>query len=90
MFVAVGAGYLAGATLSLLAVCLGGYLVYRTKRESHEPLFTSIARKIDAKPVNIDDINYNEPAQDDTDAGAELINTQTSKFIDQLRSKKSA
>jgi len=68
-----------GGLLALLGVIAGGIFVYRTKRDSHEPLF---ARKpeIETGPLNIDP--YNEVEAEEDEAAAIHVG-QTQRFMEQ-------
>lgn len=53
-----------GGVLVLLGVVAGGIFVYRTKRDSHEPLFAHKVVTEDG-PVNIDPLAEEEEGEED-------------------------
>lgn len=74
-------------SLCLLVLCgvlLGGFLVYRTRRDS--PFLRSL-REPEGEGFNLDDsfVNTNETEDNEAeDWGSELIDRQTKRFEDQL------
>ena len=75
------AAVIVGGFLVLLGVVAGGIFVYRTKRDSHEPLF---ARKVEMEdgPVNIDPLSdLNE--DDEVDEARNVHEEHTRRFMEQ-------
>ena len=71
-----------GAIMVSAGVALGGILVYRTKRESHETMFPG--KPVEATgPVNVDDMFDDIPDADD-DPLQEVAVIQNAKFLSQL------
>jgi len=68
-----------GGFLALVGVVAGGLFVYRTKRDSHEPLF---ARKLlnQDGPSNIDPC---EAEAEETDEATAIHAEQTRRFMEQ-------
>ena len=84
--IAMGIGYLAGACFMLGGVALGGFLVYRTKRDSHEPLFTAPLTAKDTGPQHYDDLDYGNDDEPQFDTSA-MHRENTDKFLSQLDDK---
>jgi len=73
------AGVVVGGGLVLLGVIAGGIFVYRTKRDSHEPLFAQ--KKIEQKePINIDPFEGDE---EEVDLARSIQEKQTRRFMAQ-------
>ncbi len=70
-----------GATTVFLGVIIGGLLVYRTKRDSHETFMPRRTQTLDS-PVNIDDFQTEE---EETDTVTDMFSEQNTKFLDQIR-----
>lgn len=75
-----------GAAMVVIGVVLGGVLVYRTKRESHETLFPR-APKTDAGPVNVDDM-FQLGDGEEEDPMQDIAREQNARFIQQIISGK--
>lgn len=71
-----------GATTTFLGVIVGGLLVYRTKRDSHET-FMPRKNKISQDPINIDDFMTQD--EEETDTVTDMFSEQNTKFLDQIR-----
>ena len=72
-----------GSTITLLAVTLGGLLVFKTKRESHERLFSIGSPKADAfvmDPLD-DELGENK----NKDVVPDIVKAQTDKFLNQMK-----
>lgn len=86
----------AGAILMLAGVALGGWLVFRTKRESHEPLFKApaLGRQDELRPYHLEDDVYSdepeeaEPDNSYYDAGMYAVDAQVERFIQQQTDSK--
>jgi hypothetical protein len=86
-----------GAVTVLVAVALGGYLVFRTKKEAHESLF---GRTQEAKAFIVDEfagaepINYprrpafNEAMPAADDPVPSILEKQTNKFLHVLKEQR--
>lgn len=71
-----------GAVTVFFGVIIGGLLVYRTKRDSHET-FMPAKNKISQTPVNIDD--FMTQPDEETDTVTDMFSEQNTKFLDQMR-----
>ena len=70
-----------GSAITLLAVALGGLLVFKTKREPHESLFSVGSPKADAFVLDpLDD----EPEKN-KDVVPDIVKAQTDKFLEQMK-----
>ena len=71
-----------GGVLVLLGVVAGGIFVYRTKRDSHEPLF---ARKVETEdgPVNIDPLADLDGEGEEADEARSIHKEHTRRFMEQ-------
>jgi len=86
-----------GAAVTLSAVALGGYLVFRTKKEPHDSLF---GKEQEAKAFLVDEFRtepipytrrpvFGEPAdQGSGDPVPGMMEKQTEKFLRVLKEKK--
>lgn len=77
-------GYLSAA-FTLVGVALGGYLVYRTKRESHESIFTGPS-KGDTGTARGSYVQ--DDMDDDLEMGTDVTSTmqkQNSRFLNQMQ-----
>jgi hypothetical protein len=83
-----------GALSILLGVCLGGVLVFRTKREPHESLFSMRRPQGEAYVLDpFDESGIAKPlkpkgapaAGEEVDKGAETLDRMTSKFLEQMK-----
>lgn len=75
-------GYAAfGWFSTITGVLLGGLLVFRTKREAHDPLFQLRQPKGEAFVLD----EFGEPGEDEQpEAPPEKIMEQTRRFVDQM------
>jgi hypothetical protein len=83
-----------GALFLLIGVCIGGSLVFKTKREPHESLFSM--RRPQGEAYVLDPFDESgiaqqplkpkgAPAGDEVDKGAETLDRMTSKFLEQVK-----
>lgn len=89
LFMLVFIGYLVGSLGVLAGVALGGFLVYRTKRDSHEGLFA--VRKPQEEnngPVNVDEFGLASDDEEDGDIMPSVIRQQTARFLRQHKAEK--
>ena len=76
-----------GAAMSMIGTLIGGVLVFRTKRDSHETIFAPRTGKANLQAVNLDDLNA---VEEDTDAVPDLFGAKNRDFLNQLSSQKEA
>jgi hypothetical protein len=74
----------AGSALCLLAVALGGYMVYRTKREDGRFFTKPVEHKEDEPMFYTDDENSSEMVQTEVPWN---VQERSSKFVNQLFKK---
>ena len=74
------------AVTVLVSVALGGYLVYRTKREAHEPF---VMGKAPAGEVHSVDPFADSP-QEPLDPAGEIVREQNSRFLRQMMADRAA
>lgn len=72
-----------GGVMTLMAVGLGGFLVFRTRRDSHESLFALKSPKGDAFVV--DPIAETFGDEEPKDAVPDILRKQTDRFMEQLK-----
>ena len=73
-----------GAVMVAVGVMIGGVLVYRTKRESHEALFPSKPTESPG-PVNVDEMFT---LDDGEDPMKEIAQVQNARFLAQVAAAK--
>lgn len=72
-----------GGILTLMSVALGGFLVFRTRRDSHEPLFGISSPKAEA--FVLDPMDETETKEDNEDIVPGLLKKRTDAFLEQLK-----
>ena len=72
-----------GAAMTLFGVLIGGVLVFRTKRDSHETIFAPKQPKAEG-PVNIDELNVEE----EVDIVPDMFGAKNREFLSQLAAEK--
>lgn len=77
---------------TLAGVALGGWLVFRTKKEAHERLFSAKPPQGEAFVLDpFDESGLAQPLKpkgapaEEVDRGAETLDRMTSKFLDQMK-----
>ncbi len=75
-----------GGLLTIMSVALGGFLVFRTRRDSHEPLFSMNSPK--AESFVLDPMDDTITGEDNKDIVPDLLKKQTDRFLDQLKREK--
>lgn len=80
-----------GAAMTLFGALVGGILVFRTKRESHETL---LARKLPGEDkftaVNLDEIADGVADEPEPDVVPDLFGAKNREFLSQLVREKAA
>lgn len=84
---------LMSSVYTLVGVALGGWLVFRTKKEAHERLFSAKPPQGEAFVLDpFDESGLAQPlkpkgvpAGEEVDRGAETLDRMTSKFLDQMK-----
>ena len=74
-----------GAAMSIIGTLIGGILVFRTKRDSHETIFAPRQPKADLQAVNLDDL---QAVEEDTDVVPDLFGAKNREFLNQLSAGK--
>lgn len=72
-----------GSTVTLFAVALGGLLVFKTKREPHESLFSVGSPKADA--FVLDPLDDELKENKNKDIVPDIVKAQTDKFLNQMK-----
>ena len=75
-----------GGVMTLMAVALGGFLVFRTRRDSHEALFQVKQPKGDAFVLDPMETGFGDMEQ--KDVVPDIIKKQTDRFTEQLLREK--
>ena len=81
--------FLLGAAVTLVAVALGGFLVFKSKREAHERLFSS--GPLQGNAFVVDQVQLDEEDEkEDPDAVPGILQRKSDAFVDQYMRDKLA